>query len=155
MKRCTYCGKEYLDESTVCTVDGGMLTIVAPTAQDRIQEGKEDKPASPPFSIARAKSLWIGAFAFGLIIWPIILLKLVWAAEQANLHYVAPKFGGLLAMSWLAGFFAAICGFFFGKGEPPILKFIGHALCMIALFVQIDCIYWVISEFKRAFSNAI
>ena len=155
MKRCTYCGKEYPGEATVCAVDGGMLTTITPTSQKRIQDGKEDGPCSPSNSIPRAKSLWIGIFAFGLIIWPIILLQLVWAAHRANVHYVPPQFGGLWAMSWLAGFFVAICGFFVGKGDPPILKFIGRALCVIALFVQIACIYWAISEFKRAFSNAI
>lgn len=30
MKKCTYCGKEYLDEATVCAIDGEPLARIGP-----------------------------------------------------------------------------------------------------------------------------
>jgi hypothetical protein len=51
MKKCTYCGKEYPDETTVCTVDGQPVAAVvvreasAPKQSVPAQSGRPVKPA--------------------------------------------------------------------------------------------------------------
>src|ERR1041384_1600882 len=41
IKKCTYCGKEYADDMTVCAIDGEPLTQFP-------EQAKFDKPLKPP-----------------------------------------------------------------------------------------------------------
>jgi hypothetical protein len=43
MKKCTYCGKEYSDEATVCAIDGQPVTGESATA-----DAPKQRPAAPP-----------------------------------------------------------------------------------------------------------
>jgi hypothetical protein len=148
MKQCIYCGKEQLDEATSCPIDGQPLkTVIA----------RPQTPISPvaPLTFGSSKTLWIGIVAFGLIIWPLILLHSVWAAHQSNVHYVPPDFSAVWFWSWLVGFVVAICGFFVRCEDSTVLKFVGRFLCFVAVSIQAGFILWAITEFQKFRSSAL
>ena len=150
MKRCVYCGNEQPDEATSCPIDGEPLKTVIATPSPPV-------PPVAPLTLGSIKTLLIGLVAFGLIIWPIILLKLVWAAERANVHYVAPQFGGPWAISWLVGFILAIggiAGSFRRDAEGSVTpKLLGRFLCIITLCIQIGFFLYGLSLFSKLTSN--
>ena len=82
------------------------------------------------------KTFWTSIVAFGLIIWPIILLQHTWAAHRANVHYVPPDFVNAAIVSWLVGTVVAICGTMISEENSPKLRSFGKNLCIITLCVD-------------------
>jgi len=71
MKKCTYCGKEYPDEATVCTVDQQTLTIEgSPAAPSAKSAAAISKPPIKPAMMVKLRSLHL---YLGCIFAPMLL----------------------------------------------------------------------------------
>jgi hypothetical protein len=90
MKQCTYCGKEYPDDATECSVDGYPLATVAP------------KPPLPEPENAAKQKVGCVAYAFGGASFiPLIgivfgIVAIVWGILRRAYSLVILGFGGIL-----------------------------------------------------------
>jgi hypothetical protein len=79
------------------------------------------------------KTLVVGIIAFGLIVWPLIALKAVWAdqnAYSARQLLLVP-----LVISWFIGSILAICGTMISEDKQP-LRLLGRILCVGSLLIE-------------------
>lgn len=103
MKKCTYCGKEYPDEATVCTVDQRPLADANPAAAPapkRAAEARSGLPVKPALMTQlRSLHLYLGCiFAPMLLlfaltgIWQTLAIpKTKWMSLLSSIHTGAKK----------------------------------------------------------------
>ena len=81
MKKCTYCGKEYLDEVDACQADGHPLVTFTPkqapepAVADTVPSGYESVPWYRRDSTAGV-ALWLGFLCFAPALWALGLICL-------------------------------------------------------------------------------
>jgi len=97
IKKCTYCGKEYPDEATFCSIDGTLLEPITP------QQPNKTYTLNPPYSTQKkqiinisihqtCKVLAILYIAIGLIFIPIGVISILAGNTIIGIIYVLMPF---------------------------------------------------------------
>jgi len=106
MKKCTWCGKEYPDDATACSLDLQPLVCVAPppTAPSEAQSGNHEALArrrSLGFrELTRLQNLW--DFVFGVALIGGAPIAACWLVSALTTHFVDPSSTGYLPRLALA-----------------------------------------------------
>jgi hypothetical protein len=111
MKRCTWCGKEYVDEADACTIDGHPLEAIAAPVSGIHDEGVQEDS-----SVKRPKGIWIVtiwmAFTAGLIpIWAALYLYFGVPEEERMISGLGVVISVSMALSMIISSACAWRGF--------------------------------------------
>jgi hypothetical protein len=94
-------------------------------------------------------SLVTGLFAFGLTVWPVVVLQWAWHTHQQGGFFQSSDGVLLILVSLLAGCITAICGAIFPDEDASTLRFFGRAFCIMTFCIEGVIVIWLIHGFAQ------